>query len=278
LGLFYNLYAYHEIKAKTPSYEVIRFGIFVVNIIKLLLFISFTGLFLSAFRLNLKFKLLGILTTIFGIVSFLWILFGFAALQDIVHEYLPGRFPCTGEWKGLYNGLLINFMFYLIGFITIIRIRRVSKVFVPDRKSISTESTFELTQYIGIVCGLIGIGFILFIYSVFSNNNLIISGFTIFIIFCSCLIISLPHILVVYYWLHKLTHEKDRLVIDEKQKHDLIKSGIIAFLFSILFISGFFITNHGRTGQISAIVYFPLYLFATLLIFSISVLYNFKKE
>lgn len=277
LGLFYNLYAYHEIKAKTPSYEAIRFGIFLVNITKLLLYISFTNLFLAALKHNLKFKLLGILTTILGIVTFLWILFGYAALQDISHEYLTGRFACIPEWKGLYNGLLINFMFHLIGFFTIIKIRREAKSLVNNRKSITEESTFEITQYVGIVCSLIGIAFVLFIYSVFSNNNLIISSFSVFLIVLSCLIIFLPYIFLISYWINKSSTKKDRSLFDEKQKQDLYRSGLVAFLFSILFISVFFMINHGRIGQISAIVYFPLYLFATLLVFSISVLYNFKK-
>lgn len=278
LGLFYNLYAYNEIKAKTPSFEAIRSGIFLVNITKLLLFISFTSLFLSALKHNLKFKLSGILTTILGIVSFLWILFGFAALQDISHEYLTGRFACIPEWKILYYGLLINFMFFLVGLLTIIKIRREAKSLSNNRKSITEESAFELTQYVGIVCSLIGIAFVLFIYSVFSNNNLIISSFTIFLIVLSCLIIILPYMLIVFNWINKLTREEDRSFIDEKQKHDLFRSGLVAFLFSILFIFVFFMINHGRTGQISAIAYFPLYLFATLLVFSISVLYNFKKS
>ena len=82
---------------------------------------------------------------------------------------------------------------------------------------------------------------------------------------------------MILYWINKLSKEKDGSLIDEKQKHDLTRSGLIAFLFSILFILVFFLINHGRTGQIFALVYFPLYLFATLLVFSISVLYNFKK-
>lgn len=278
LWLFYDIYAYHEIKLKTPSFDAIGIGIYLGFIPKLLLLLSFAVLFLSALKHNIKIKVPGILTIMLGIVSCIYILFDFAALQDISHEYLTGKFPCKLEWKVLYTGLFINFIFLVTGFFTSVKIRRETKLPANDKKSIIQESTFETTQYVGIVCSLIGIGFVLFIYSVFSNNTLIISNYTVFIIFCSCLIIFLPYILIVFYWLHKLTHEKDRLVIDEKQKHDLVKSGIIAFLFSILFISGFFITNHGRTGQISAIVYFPLYLFATLLVFSISVLYNFKKE
>jgi hypothetical protein len=278
LGLFYNIYAYHEIKAKAPAVEAIRNGIGLGIIPKLMLYLSITILFLSALNHNLKFKLLGILTTILGIVSFLWILFDFAALQDISHEYLTGKFACLPEWKVLYYGLFINFIFLFIGLFTILKIRREAKSLVKNRKSIIEESTFEIIQYIGIVCSLIGIAFVLFIYSVFSNNNLIISDFTVFLIVLSCLIIFLPYILVIIYWIHKLTREEDRSLIDEKQKQDLTRSGLVAFLFSILFISVFFMINHGRIGQISAIVYLPFYLFATLLIFSISVLYNFKKS
>ena len=244
---------------------------------RLMLYIFLTVLFLSALKYKIQFKMLGILTTVMGIVSFLMILSDYAALHDIYNEYVTGKFACNLEFKILYNGLIFNFIFLLTALITVIKIRKQLKSEGIRKRSILAETTYEITQYVGLVCSFIGIAFVLYIYSVFSNNNLIISAFTKFLIFTACIIIILPYIIMILYWINKLSKEKDGSLIDEKQKHDLTRSGLIAFLFSILFILVFFLINQGRTGQISALVYFPLYLFATLLVFSISVLYYFKK-
>ncbi len=277
LILIICLHAYNEIKALVPSsaaiIDVLGFGI----IPRLMLYIFLTVLLLSALKYNIKFKLFGILTTVMGIVSFLMMLSDYAALHDIYNEYITGKFACNSEFKILYNGLIFNFIFLLIAFITVMKIRKQVKSEVIMKRSILVETTYEITQYVGIICSIIGIAFVLYIYSVFSNNNLIISEFTKFLTFAACIIILLPYIIMIFYWINKLSKENDGSLIDEKQKHDLTSSGLIAFLFSILFILVFFLINHGRTGQISAFVYFPLYLFASLLVFSISVLYYFKK-
>jgi len=277
LILIICLHAYNEIKALVSSaaaiIDMLGFGI----IPRLMLYIFLTVLFLSALKYKIQFKMLGILTTVMGIVSFLMILSDYAALHDIYNEYVTGKFACNLEFKILYNGLIFNFIFLLTALITVIKIRKQLKSEGIRKRSILAETTYEITQYVGLVCSFIGIAFVLYIYSVFSNNNLIISAFTKFLIFTACIIIILPYIIMILYWINKLSKEKDGSLIDEKQKHDLTRSGLIAFLFSILFILVFFLINQGRTGQISALVYFPLYLFATLLVFSISVLYYFKK-
>jgi hypothetical protein len=277
LILIICLHAYNEIKALVPSSAAIIYLLGFGIIPRVVLYILITVLFLSALQYNIQFKLSGILTTFLGIVSCLMILSDYAALHDISNEYLTGKFACNTEFKILYSGLILNFFFLLTAFITVIRIRKQVKPEVLRKRIILAEATYEITQYTGLVCSLTGIAFDLYVYSVFSNNNLIISEFTKFLVFVACIIIILPYILMILYSINKLSKEKDRLLIDEKQKHDLTRSGLIAFFFSILFILIFFLINHGRTGQISGFVYFPLYLFATLLVFSISVLYYFKK-
>lgn len=269
--------AYNEIKALVPSssaiIDMLGFGI----IPRLMLYILLTVLLLSALKYNIKFKLPGILTTVMGIVSFLMILSDYAALHDIYNEYITGKFSCNLEFKYLYYGLIFNLVFLLTAFITVIKIRKQVNSKAIKKRSVLAETTYEISQYVGIICSITGIAFVLYIYSVFSNNNLIISEFTKFLTFTACIIILLPYIIMIFYWINKLSKENDGSLIDEKQKHDLTRSALIAFLFSVLFILVFFLINHGRTGQISAFVYFPFYLFASLLVFSISVLYYFKK-
>ena len=183
LILIICLHAYNEIKALVSSaaaiIDMLGFGI----IPRLMLYIFLTVLFLSALKYKIQFKMLGILTTVMGIVSFLMILSDYAALHDIYNEYVTGKFACNLEFKILYNGLIFNFIFLLTALITVIKIRKQLKSEGIRKRSILAETTYEITQYVGLVCSFIGIAFVLYIYSVFSNNNLIISAFTKFLIF-----------------------------------------------------------------------------------------------
>ena len=174
-------------------------------------------------------------------------------------------------------GLIINFIFYIIGFITIIKIRREVTTSSINRKSVIDETIFEVIQYIGVVCSSIGLGLVLFVCLVLNHNHHVISKSDIEIMNLFCLVIFLPYIFIILYWIIKLIREENPEPYDEKQKHDLAMAGLITWLLSIPIVMIYFLIDNGRVGEISKMVYLPLYLFATLLIFSISVLRNFKK-
>ena len=91
IWLFYDIYAYQEIRAKAPTIETISIGIVIGFIPKGLLYISFAILLLLALKHIVKFKFLGILCIIFGIVSSISLVFDFAALSDLGDDYLTAR-------------------------------------------------------------------------------------------------------------------------------------------------------------------------------------------
>jgi heme/copper-type cytochrome/quinol oxidase subunit 2 len=195
-----------------------------------------------------------------------------------LHDIFQGEPNTSNEWSFLKMGLIINFIFYIIGFITIIKIRREVRTSVTKRKSVIDETIFEVIQYIGIVCSSIGLGFILFVCLVLSHNHHVISKSDIVIMNLFCLVIFLPYISIILYWIIKLIREENPEPYDEKQKHDLAMAGLITWLLSIPIVMIYFLIDNGRMGEIFKMVYLPLYLFATLLMFSISVLHNFKKS
>src|ERR1035437_5910467 len=252
LWLFYKIYAYREISASISSFESIYTGIAIGNFLKFILLIFFGILLYRALKNNMRINALAYLAFITGFFTILCMFSDWAALHDIFH----GELDTSNEWSFLKMGLIINFIFYIIGFITIIEIRREVRTSVTKRKSVIDETIFEVIQYIGIVCSSIGLGFILFI----------------------CLVIFLPYIFIILYWIIKLIREENPEPYDEKQKHDLAMAGLITWLLSIPIVMIYFLIDNGRLGEISKMVYLPLYLFATLLIFSISVLRNFKKS
>jgi hypothetical protein len=274
LWLFYKIYAYREISESISSFDSLYTGIAVGNFLKFILLIFFGILLYRALKTNVRINALGYLAFITGFFTILCMFSDWAALHDI----FQGEPDTSNEWSFLKMGLIINFIFYIIGFITIVKIRREVRTSLTKGKSVIDETIFEVIQYIGIVCSSIGLGFILFVCLVLIHNHHVISRSDIVIMNLFCLVIFLPYISIILYWIIKLIREENPETCDEKQKHDLAMAGLITWLLSIPIVMIYFLIDNGRVGEISKMVYLPLYLFATLLIFSISVLQNFKKS
>jgi heme/copper-type cytochrome/quinol oxidase subunit 2 len=275
LWLFYKIYAYSEISESESisSFDSIYTGIAIGNFLKFILLIFFGILLYRALKNNVRINALAYFAFVTGFFTILCMFSDWAALHDI----FQGEPDTSNEWSFLKMGLIINFIFYIIGFITIIKIRREVRTSLTKRKSVIDETVFEVIQYIGIVCSSIGLGFILFVCLVLSHNHHVISRSDIVIMNLFCLVIFLPYIFIILYWIIKLIREESPEPYDEKQKHDLAMAGLITWLLSIPIVMIYFLIDNGRMGEISKMVYLPLYLFATLLMFSISVLRNFKK-
>jgi hypothetical protein len=274
LWLFYKIYAYCEISASISSSKSIYAGIAIGNFLKFILLIFFGILGYKTLKNNVRINSLAYLSFITGFITILCMFSDWAALHDISH----GEPDTTNEWTFLTMGLIINFIFYIIGFITIIKIKQEVRTSVTKRKSVIDETIFEVIQHIGIICSSIGLGFILLICLVLIHNHHVISKSDIVIMNLFCLVIFLPYLSIILYWIIKLIREENPEPCDEKQKHDLAMAGLITWLLTIPFVIIYFMIDNGRVGEISKMIYLPLYLFTTLLIFSISVLRNFKKS
>jgi len=274
LWLFYKIYAYHEISESVSSFDSVYTGIAIGNFLKFILLIFFGILLYQTLKNGVRINALAYFIFITGFFTILCMFSDWAALHDI----FQGEPDTSNEWSFLKMGLIINFIFYIIGFITIIKIRREVRTSLTKRKSVIDETIFEVIQYIGIVCSSIGLGFILFVCLVLSHNHHVISKSDIVITNLFCLVIFLPYISIILYWIIKLIREENPEPYDEKQKHDLAMAGLLTWLLSIPIVMIYFLIDNGRVGEISKMVYLPLYLFAILLIFSISVLRNFKKS
>jgi membrane-bound ClpP family serine protease len=129
LCLFYKIYAYQEIKVNTASLDTINKGIVIANFLKFFLLISMGILLYIAHSYNIRFNWLTNFTIVSGIFTFLFIYSDWAALHDIFH----GESDTRLEWSFLRLGLIINFVFYIAGFITIVKIRREPKASQTDR-------------------------------------------------------------------------------------------------------------------------------------------------
>lgn len=274
LGLNYKIYAYNEIRESISDFDSLYTGIAAGNFLRFIFLIFFGALLYKALRINLRINIIAYVALVSGFFTILFMFFEGAALHDIIN----GEEDTSNEWKYLITGIITNLIFYVAGLIAIFKVRHELRVLATKRKSVINETFFEIIQFIGIVSSLIGLGFILFVFLVLLNNQQAINKSDIVIMNLLCLVIFLPYISVILYWLIKLILEKNPEPYDEKQKHDLSMAGLVTWILSIPIVIAFALIDNARLEEISKMIYLPLYLFATLLMFSISALRNFRKS
>lgn len=274
LWIFYNMYAYLEMKTKSVTIGSFDNGIGVGFIIRILLYFSFAVMLIRAFTGGLKTGTLVAVSIIAGVISAICVVFDWAALIDIYHDY-PKVNSCTMEWNWLFGSLTIQLFFCITGLLLIFKIMKVKGTVKTANKPIFNEAVFEITQYIGIVCGFAGLAFTLYANAAF--HDWVLRSWLMRLILFYCLVIVLPYFAVIVYWLIRITRQAETTLYDEKQKQDLALSGLTAWLVSIPVMAVIFIFNYGGADSAAGFLWLPYYLFTTLFVFSFSLLLKFKK-
>lgn len=276
LWIFYDLYAYLEIRARSDSVERISNFIGIGFVARIFLYISFGIFVLKAFRKGLRPDKLVILSIIAGVVSAIFLVFDFAALEDIGTDYLVDGYECTMEWVWLFSSLAFRLLFYVSAYLLIIRVLRGIRSLNYTGKTIVDEIIYEVTQYVGIVCGLIGVIFTSYIYVALKDFTMI--NWLVWLLMFYCLVIILPYFTMIIYWIIRLAGRSEMTMFDEKIRQDIAQSGLIAWLVSIPVMALVFVSDFGKTPSATMLMWFPFYLFSTLLVFSVSLLERFKRR
>lgn len=89
-------------------------------------------------------------------------------------------------------------------------------------------------------------------------------------------LLALPIFLVYMYWFIVIKATKSAELVDEKQGFDMAKGAALSMAFTIPCMV--LLLNLYQRGVLEGLVWFPYYLFVTLLFFSAGTLYNFKKS
>jgi hypothetical protein len=210
-----------------------------------------------------------------GITSLLMLFGDFALVNDIVEEYSFG-FP--NEFYILFASQVLHYIFYILMIILIIQ---TFKAF--NKKSeemvLKDDSIFINAQYIGILSGVSG----LVLITIFSLLYLTFYPLPTWAlkagVIATSIVAVVPYILIVLYWLILKLKERISEWYDEKQFQDLSKSSMVSFLLSIVFLLIIFIIQYiFKNLQILNFIWFPLYFFFILLVFSAITLFFNKKS
>lgn len=280
LGFIFNFILYVKIEIRT-----INLGLIDVLISKTENYVGISVILLIIFHLCailtiiLKLKAVdreGIfLSFIFfiSIISLIMVFGDFALITDIIKEYNAGLPGIESEFAVLYFSQFLHLLFYCLIIIFIIANNRVKKRTNRSDAEVplKDEAIFINAQYIGIFTSVLGLA-ILASLSIFSPLWAIKKG-----IVTVCAVLVIPYAAIVIYWLVIKVRERVTEWYDEKQFQDVTKAGLVSFLSSIAILAIFFVFQNTCKFLLLNVIWFPLYFFIALLIFSGTILYFSKK-
>lgn len=209
-----------------------------------------------------------------GITSLLMLFGDTALVNDISKEYVFG-FP--NEFYILYFSQAVHLLFSILMMVLLVwtgkSVKKKEKEIV-----LKDDSIFINAQYIGILSGISGIVLITIfsvLYPTFYNPPVwaLKAGITVI-----CFIAAVPYFLIVLYWLVLKLKEKPSEWYDEKQFKDLAKSSLFTLGTSVVFLLVIFVIQYAyKNILILSLIWFPLYFFFMLLLFSAMTLFFYKQ-
>jgi hypothetical protein len=132
---------------------------------------------------------------------------------------------------------------------------------------------FTVAQYVGLVCGFIGL--VWTVFGLIISQRLNVSYYH---MLSSCVLIVLPYGLVVLYWLLLKSNEKIGDWYDEKQSRDVYRAGFITLVITIPAMLVLFLLLHNEALFIRGhYFWFPFLIFFSLLMFSFLTLMYYRS-
>lgn len=232
------------------------------------------GVLVLQMRYIRKIQPVSILAVVVGVFSFLGIFSDWAVLGDIGKEYEVG-WDTAGEWKILYVILGIHMIFtLLVTGICAAAMRYLGRSAANSEMPAKDEIVFVVSQYVGIVCGLIGFAWIA-LAMVAGRGNAKVS---VYHSIGTTIMILIPYGMIVSYWLILRLKDKIGEWYDEKQWHDITRAGFFTLLLLIPTLLFYFIAFSLIGEHFPArILWFPFTLFVTLFLFSLLTLIYYRR-
>lgn len=228
-------------------------------------FFSFLQLFLFL-KQEQQIKPRFILLVIFGVLSSIFVFSDIALLSDIDKQYHHNL--SQPEWQLLIPIMIVQMIITLIFLVLHLKATFITKT---DKNIKRDINIFMIVQYVGVLTGLLGLGFssLGFIHPQGWNFAVhsVMGGIT----------LLLPYIMVAAFWVIIKLKEKDRQWYDEKQKQDIGKSAFWTLTIISVVMVALFSLNFFGLNWIISMMWLPIYLFGIILLFSLGNLYFSKR-
>lgn len=127
-----------------------------------------------------------------------------------------------------------------------------------------TEKLYTATQIIGMISGAAGLA-VMFIWTQAAMDNHLWE------------LILMPYFIMMVLWGIIMRTQKTTEIIDEKQNMDMAQALAVTFGFSTI-VMGFVLFPLYSAEALSGAMWFPVYLFMSVMFLSVFTLVNFKKN
>lgn len=205
-----------------------------------------------------------------GMLSLFLLAVDVAMLQDIGNELRSGL-DASGEWKILGFTHATHAVFALLALLCAVSGKRAEEG-GREAPAVKDEALFLSVHQIGICAAVAGFVCVAF-FSLFGIPAVRVNG----LLALSGIVIPAPYLLAVVYWLLSVRRVKIAEWYDEKQFADIGRGALVTLIVSVLIMCAFFLLSaFDRIGSGTA-VWFPVYLFSSMLAFSGSTLYFSKR-
>ena len=201
-------------------------------------------------------------------ITFLLIFGDFALINDIGKQYQNGL--SQPEWTVLYIVMALQ----LIGTLILAYVNSALIKFDENvERVVRDHSVFVLAQCVGIVCGLVGL--VLVTLNVFFPRPLWMIRAQ---LVASSIFILIPYGVIISYWFVIKFLERPRQWHDEKQQQDVGRAALITLFTGLGSMLVVYVANFGCSENVLAVLWLPLYLFISLLVFSVSLLFMSTRD
>jgi hypothetical protein len=203
-----------------------------------------------------------------GVLGLLLIFGDIALLNDIGKQYRYGL--SQPEWLVLYIVMAFQFVSALVlTYANLFKLKEEVQV-----KHIARDSNiFMVSQYIGLICGSMGLAFISLNFF-FPRSLWMMKIHTVM----TTIVLLIPYLLIVTYWFIVKLQEKPKEWYDEKQVQDVGRSSLLTLILSTVVMSFLFFLNYNHLSGVVSVLWFQFYAFLVLSLFSLSNLYYSKKN
>lgn len=229
------------------------------------------GTIVLALRSLEQVRFIGTLALILGAISLILLPSDYACLHDIAKEYAIGVNIQT-ELKWLRLGVIAHYIYLLCQLALCFNLVAILKRDAMRRSTRPGESLFDATNILGIVCAAIGWGLIFYFY----QDNLPTQRMEWYVLPIIVVVLT-PYLMILASWLYTAWKEKHAGFLDEKQKGDLARAATTAWIVSIPAMIAVFAVNYGNVQGPGSVLWLPAYFFTSLLVFSISSLFYFRR-
>jgi hypothetical protein len=203
-----------------------------------------------------------------GVLALLFVFGDVALISDIGKQYEAGL--SQPEWTILY--LVVAFQIAAILGLTAAIVHAVRH---DDKIGMVTvdSSVYLLVQYVGVICG--GVGLSLTVLNFFFPRPLWMVQAH---ILPTLIVVLSPYALMAALWVVVKLREGGGEWFDEKQRQDVGASSFMALLLGAVGLSLLYIFSLNRLSGMVSVLWFPFYVFLSLLLFSATNLYRSRDS